>query len=877
MTTIFSPAKPRRGLRRGLLYALALLPAAHRACAQATPAQSAASVAPALTGQVQDATGAIIPGARIELQQTSGKLISTTQTDSAGRFSLAVPSTGDFRITVALPGFEPLVKPIRAGRGPLVLTLAPAAVSTSVDVNANQVDLASTENNQDAASLSSDDMKTLPILDGDVVSTLSAFLDAGATGEGGATLIVDGVEMKTLGVAPSAIERVSINQDPYSAQYRQPGRGQVEIITKNTADKFHGSGTFTFRDSAMNASNYFAKTKPPESRKNFEGFLTGPIRPLRETTFLFSVLRQQQNYFNQVIATTAPGVTTTDNVAAPFRNTQLTMKVAHQVNDHHSIYGLYRLFHGSRVNSNVGGLTLASAGYTSYTYDMDLTFHDDLILSPTKINQFNILFERNADRIASAVQAPSIIVQGAFNGGGAQADTLQTENNPNISDIVFWSVGGAAKNKHQLKFGVQLPNLGRRVIEDETNRQGTYTFANLAAYQAGTPQTFSIQQGQSKFLTHFDQPGAFFLDQIQVTDKLTVTPGVRYDFQNALPGTMDAVLPRLAIAYLLDKPHAMVLRVGAGEYMRRVGVNVGQQLARYQYAAEQNFLLTSNICYNPVTPCSVITAQPPSLFNFEPHIKAPFQGYFGMSLERELTAKSTLTIGYEGYRGWHALRSVDINAPLPPFTSTARPNPNYAQILQLQSGGIQRSDAMIVSFRGRLTNTFTGFAQYTFQHAAPTPSGAPSTRRTSTPPTTNTAAPTRISATASVSSAPSSRISRVNLGLGFYDNSPQPYTITTGTDDYHTGFFNARPAGIPRNSLNGGSYQDLQVRLNYTYKLRPKLKDASPAISASLSSFNTLNRANFEDYVGVVTSPNFMKPTSAGGARRLQIVVGYTF
>ena len=125
---------------------------------------------------------------------------------------------------------------------------------------------------------------------------------------------------------------------------------------------------------------------------------------------------------------------------------------------------------------------------------------------------------------------------------------------------------------------------------------------------------------------------------------------------------MDAVQPKLALAYLLEKDHALVIRAGGGEYMRRVGVNVGQQLARYQYAAERSLLITSDLCY-PITNCNSLAAQPPNLFNFVPNIKAPMQGYFGVSVERELTKKSTVTIGYEGYRGWHALQSIDVNAP----------------------------------------------------------------------------------------------------------------------------------------------------------------------------------------------------------------------
>ena len=766
----------------------------------------------------------------------------------------------------------------------MTLILKPAIVATSVDVSADTLDMAAPDNNQDAASISAEDIKSLPVLDGDIVATLSAFLDAGATGEGGATLIVDGVEMKTAGVAPSAIERVSINQDPYSAQYRQPGRGQVEIVTKNTADKFHGSANFSIRDHIFDAKDRFATVKPPNQRLLFEGYLTGPIRHFRNTTFLLSSLVQRQNTYNQVTASTgtdpitllpiAPG-----NVLAPYRNYNLTMKVARQISDHHSAYLLYRFFDTSRGNRGTGGLSLATAGYTTYRFDMDLTFHDDLAFAPNKFNSFSILFERNADRQVSTLQAPSIIVQGAFNGGGAQADEFQTENNPNISDIVSWSVGGSSHSVHQLKFGLQFPNLGRRVLEDFSNRQGTYTFASLAAYQANTPLSFSLQQGQSRFLTHFDQPSAFFLDQIQVTSRLTVTPGVRYDFQNALPNTKDAILPRLSFAYLLDKQHAMVIRTGGGLYMRRVGVNLSQQLARYEHAAERSLLITTGICYpNFNAPgCPLLPSQPPSLYVDAPNLKAPFQGFFGLSIEREITKNSTLTIGYQGYRGWHGLQSVDINAPLPPFVSYARPNPNFAQILEQRSGGIQRSDALNVSFKGRIRDIFAGYLQYTFGHADSNTEWSTFTPQNQYKPNdewSRTNNDQRHRANLIGTFFPDKPLT---LGLGFYAYSAMPYTITTGADDYKTGLANSRPAGIPRNSLNGGNYQDLQVRLNYIRKLRPNLKDASPTITFSASTFNTLNRTNYEDYVGVITSPHFKQPTSDSNPRRLQFGVTYNF
>jgi len=184
---------------------------------------------------------------------------------------------------------------------------------------------------------------------------------------------------------------------------------------------------------------------------------------------------------------------------------------------------------------------------------------------------------------------------------------------------------------------------------------------------------------------------------------------------------------------------------------------------------------------------------------------------------------------------------------------------------------------MVISYRGRISNVFSGFMQYTYGHADANTEWStfmPQNQYKPDDEWSRTSNDQRHRANLFGTFMPDKPLT---LGLGLYDYSAAPYTITTGTDDYHTGVLNARPAGVPRNSLNGGSYQDFQVRTTYTRKLHPQLKDDSPTVAFSVSSFNTLNRANFEDYVGVITSPDFMKPTSSNFPRRLQFGATYNF
>ena len=182
---------------------------------------------------------------------------------------------------VSEPGFETTKTPVvvaapasavagaaAAGRfsATLHVTLPIAALSTNVQVNAEaSEDLTASEDNHDSSVMSSQDLKSLPIFDNDYATAMSAFLDDSATATGGSGLIVDGVEANRATVSASAVQEVRINQDPYSAQYYWPGRGQMEIVTKSAADNYHGQFNFLFRDSALNAQNALAPSKPLSS------------------------------------------------------------------------------------------------------------------------------------------------------------------------------------------------------------------------------------------------------------------------------------------------------------------------------------------------------------------------------------------------------------------------------------------------------------------------------------------------------------------------------------------------------------------------------------------------------------------------------------
>ena len=249
-------------------------------------------------GFVTDSTGATVPGATIRLETAEGQLIADTKADQDGMFALLRLAPGDFSLVVpAYSGFAIHAMPLHlmGSVTNLHIKLSLESVSQEVTVGGEQALSTDSSANRGTISMSGESLRKLPVFDQDPIATLTPFLDASSGSSGGVTLIVDGIEMKGLGVSATAIQEVRINNDPYSAEYTRPGRGRIEVTTKPGSSQFHGEANFIFRDSIFNAKNHFALTRPPETRRIYEGHLTGPIGNAGRTSFAASGSYREQN------------------------------------------------------------------------------------------------------------------------------------------------------------------------------------------------------------------------------------------------------------------------------------------------------------------------------------------------------------------------------------------------------------------------------------------------------------------------------------------------------------------------------------------------------------------------------------------------------
>jgi hypothetical protein len=114
------------------------------------------------------------------------------------------------------------------------------------------------------------------------------------------------------------------------------------------------------------------------------------------------------------------------------------------------------------------------------------------------------------------------------------------------------------------------------------------------------------------------------------------------------------------------------------------------------------------------------------------------------------------------------------------------------------------------------------------------------------------------------------------IGVGVTAASGKPYSLTSGGDIYGTGLTNGRPAGVPRNSLEGPAYVDLDSRLSRDFFLSRK-KEKGNVLTLAFDAFNLLNHVNYVAFVGNLKSPFFGQAVSAFPARRLQITARFKF
>ncbi len=303
-----------------------------------------------ISGLVRDPSGAGMPGVQLSIRDEATGLATTVATNSAGLYVSPPLRVGTYVVEANAKGFETSAKRVRldlSERFELDFDLVVGAVSSTVAVK----DVAGTLQTESAtlSNLRSEQtVKDLPLNSRNFAQliTLSAgampaqtqqatapiTMKRGVTGVSidGTRLeennfLIDGINDNEnhngLGILifpiVDAIEEFRVEESSANAQFGRGGGGTINLTYKSGGKDYHGGLFEFFRNSDLDAKNFFdSKSAPiPEFRLNqFGGFIGGRVNPRGKDPKTFFFFDYQGQRIRQ-------GQTDLDSVpTAAFRN-----------------------------------------------------------------------------------------------------------------------------------------------------------------------------------------------------------------------------------------------------------------------------------------------------------------------------------------------------------------------------------------------------------------------------------------------------------------------------------------------------------------------------------------------------------------------------
>lgn len=877
-------SRPRAMWGRGLSSAL---------CALALvlwPVVLAGQEGETVTGIVKAQNGGPVSAAKVTLVNSDANTRQEAVTGEDGSFSFKNVPPGNYLLQVKASPFEAFQTTMQVGLtetaklAMLRITLKLQTVEEEVVVRPDPGDdRLSPETNMDSIKVDGSFFTGLPLEIDYLQSFIDTFKLPAVEGSEGPAIVVDGAEGGELDMPTTAIRSVRINRNPYSAEFQQPGGARAEIHTKHGNNRhYEGTMAFFVRNSALDAKDAFAESKPDLQRRFLETSVGGPL-PWMLSRGSFYLAGQRLMDDRSAVVNSVDTVALTGplniNVLDPQRRDHLFARAQLLLTEMHSVSVNYTFSDQSSTNNDVGALTLPQQGFSASRHTHRAQFLDSVAFSPQLRNEALFLFKDQESRTGGPPSGPEIVVNGAFIGGPSQAFDSKDMRGFVAQDTVTYIRG-----KHNLVFGAAFRNDWWNAFE-ATNFGGTFTFSSLDQYRnvvqnhVGTPDLFQINQGGPSVSFYTQQTSAYVQDTMRVLPGFSATFGLRYDWQKTLDDRRN-LAPRLSLAYAPGQRKRTVIRAGAGIFYDNLPRSATQDALLFN-GMRLSEIDVSHPSYPDPFLAGQLALPPPSISSISPNAQAPCLIQASAGVEEEVWKGSWMSLEYLFVHGVHLFRVRDVNAPLP--STGLRPDPSLSNNEQVESTAFLRGHALTVTFRGGWGKRFKGYGQYVLSEftndvstAGPGVFLLPADNYNLRP---------------EIGPADFDHRHRVNfagtmqLPLGFHFGTilsvatGAPFNITTGSDP--NGNTVSRPPGVTRNTGRGPGTLQLDVRLSKVFLLdhRPgaEKRHSKRSVELGVDAFNATNHLNAASIIGVVSSPLFGQPDAANSARTIQLSAKYSF
>jgi Carboxypeptidase regulatory-like domain len=546
-----------------------------------------------ITGDIQvnvaDATNAVVPNATVVARNLDTSTTRSVSTDATGTVRISQLTVGGYEVKVSVEGFTTVTMNTRVDSGSITtvpVTLNVASSSQQVEVR-DQAASIDTVNAQLQQTTDNRAIRDLPLTNTGIlglaaispgvipVTPNNPFLGLGSYNSNGGRGRANNITLDNaystdvsttggagLGTVPlDAIKEFNLITNQFTAEFGRNASSQLQLVTKNGGNEFHGELFEFFRNGFLNTRDYFDRTgrSTPNVNNDWGAFAGGSI--VKNKLFYFG--SYEQSTVRGLGGTRIATVPTPAQVAGaspiaqqiissyniPLSATGTVSQVAPSTTDTLAYSGrvdwnisgrdyFYARFGEQASAANSAGLTfinsnLAQNGASSANRAWNGTLSETHTFTPNTVNNFLASYGRSAPVFTPFVNnsgRPEVFFQDGTSSFGTATILPQgrIQNTYQYQDIVTHVVG-----KHTFKFGAEFDRIQANSYFD-SNTNGSLTFLTLGNFLQGIPFAYSQDFGNSVRGNRVSNEFFFGQDDWRVTRTLTINIGFREEIANGV-------------------------------------------------------------------------------------------------------------------------------------------------------------------------------------------------------------------------------------------------------------------------------------------------------------------------------------------------------
>ena len=587
-----------------------------------------------VVGTVVDLSGGVLPGASVTLTAEpvggagTASVVNFTVTDGRGRFIFPGVDPGRYALTVELFGYARTVHGLFELSGgestDLRIELALASVTEVVTVDATTGAGVPIEEDR----FESDFLRVfqlpgdrfqdaLPLLPG-VVRDPRGRLSFNGTRASQSTLLVNGTNATdpvtgqfAIELPLSVVDTVEVHAVPYSAEFGRVSGAVTEIRTRAGDDswQFDFDSLFPsprFRGGKLNGIN----TATPRVQ------VSGPLSPGR------AWISQAVSYRFVRSEVKEPIIGEDEEIV---EGIDIFTQIDLRLNDRHSLTGTFSAFPTTVDNMEIDSIRPAVAtpeadigGWNVAVVDEFVADSNTLWRTRFAARGFDVAVRPQASGVARL--GPDGLRGNYFN----EIDRQSTQLEFGTARLRGWRLRG---QEHLVKIGAEA----FVTSFDGTDRSGPI---EVVGADGGLLKRITFE-GDGVLSASDVMTSAFIQDHWQVTPRLALDLGLRYDFSSMLSD--GDLSPRLAFSLALDPGRRTVVKGGWGFYFDQIFLQV-DAFESFQRRVEQQF------AGSPASPLG-----PPVVFEnrLDPDgLDEPRSWAWNIELDRQLTPSLLLRVNY---------------------------------------------------------------------------------------------------------------------------------------------------------------------------------------------------------------------------------------